>query len=108
MKFSQSLLVLALVAVLFGGCKKDNPKLIFKFKFDPNQERLGNIGTPTPLPAGHGGQSPSFNAMSAHYIELAQGALTALGTGAVLYHAPETHAAGDTAIDFSQSIFAKD
>jgi hypothetical protein len=108
MKFSQSLLVLALVAVLFGGCKKDNPKLIFKFKFDPNQERLGNLGDPTPLPAGHGGQSPSFNAMSAHYIELAPGPLTLLGQGKVLYRAPETNAGGSNAIDFSQSTFAKD
>jgi hypothetical protein len=93
---------------LIATFRQDAAKLIFKFKFDPNQERLGNLGTPTPLPSGHAGQSPSFNAMSAHYIELAPGPLTALGAGAVLYHAPETTAGGGTAIDFSQSRLAKD
>lgn len=87
---------------------KQVPKLIFKFKFDPTQERLGNLGSPTPLPAGHAGQSPTFNAMSSHYIELAQGPFTSLGGGAVLYHAPETSTGGSTAIDFEQSRFAKD
>ncbi|MES2622159.1 MAG: hypothetical protein V4615_15015 [Bacteroidota bacterium] len=99
--------------VLFAGCKKETttptgPKLIFKFKFDPTQERLGNTGAPTPLPSGHAGQSPTFNAMCAHYIELAAGPLTQLGGGDVLYHAPEVTTGGTKAIDFSQSKFAKD
>lgn len=110
MNILKTTLAVFLVAFLFNGCKKNEttPKLIFKFKFDPTQERLGNLGTPTPLPAGHGGQSPTFNAMSAHYIELAQGPLTPLGGGAVLYRAPETTAGGSTAIDFSKSTYAKD
>jgi hypothetical protein len=56
------------------------------------------------MPAGHSGQSPHFNAMSAHYIELAPNALTALGSGKVLYRAPETSVGGSPAIDFDQSI----
>ena len=44
--------------------------------------------------------------MSAHYVELAPTALTALGTGAVLYRAPETTAGGSNAIDFDKSGFA--
>lgn len=44
--------------------------------------------------------------MSAHYIELAQTASTALGTGAVIYKAPETDAGGETAIDFDKSLLA--
>jgi hypothetical protein len=112
MKKVLQLLTAAVLLAAIAGCdkdKKDNtPKLIFKFKFDPTQERLGNLGNPQPLPTGHAGQSPVFNAMSAHYIELAQGPLTALGQGAVLYRAPEVSTGGNAAIDFDKSTFAKD
>lgn len=96
----------------FFSCKKETttadaePKLIFKFKFDPNQERLNNIGQPEAMPAGHAGQSPLFNTMSAHYLELAPTALTALGKGAILYKAAETTTGGGNAIDFDKSSFA--
>ena len=112
MKHIKVLFAAFILMAAFAGCNKDNkdnaPKLIFKFKFDPTQERLGNLGNPQPLPAGHAGQSPAFNAMSAHYIELAQGPLTALGQGAVLYRAPEVTTGGSAAIDFDKSTFAKD
>ena len=112
MNFTKSLAAIIFCMILLAGCKKETsstPKLIFKFKFDPTQERLNGFGNPdSVMPANHAGQSPVFNAMSAHYIELAQGQLTALGTGAVLYKAPETTAGGSTAIDFAQSAFAKD
>jgi len=102
------LFVLFIAMLAFGGCKKEKtPKLIFKMKLDPTQARLGNLGNPAPMPAGHAGQDPSFNAITAHYIELAQGALTQIGQGAVLYHAEETTVGGATAIDFSKSRFAK-
>ncbi|HLP20333.1 MAG TPA: hypothetical protein VK174_08530 [Chitinophagales bacterium] len=108
----KTILAAALIALLFAGCNKDkadnSPKLIFKFKFDPNQERLGNLGNAQPMPSGHAGQSPRFNAMSAHYIELAPGPLTPVGQGTVLYLAPETTAGGTKAIDFEKSTFAKD
>jgi hypothetical protein len=55
------------------------------------------------VPANHGAQSPRFNKMSAHYIEMTPNQFTGLGAGAVLYHAPETNAGGATAIDFAQS-----
>ncbi|MEO8591277.1 MAG: hypothetical protein ABI432_18000 [Flavobacteriales bacterium] len=99
-----TLLVLAL-----GSCKKDDddttppvdagPRLILKFKFDSTQVRLNNIGQPASVIAGHGAQSPVFNKMSAHYVEFAPTALTALGTGDVVYHAPETTLGGANAID---------
>jgi len=79
------------------------PMLIVKFKFDPTQERLNNLGLPTALAAGHGAQSPVFNTISSHYVELAPDATTQLGFGTVLYHAPETTLGGANAIDFSQS-----
>lgn len=102
-----------LAAVVLTSCSKENnnggndgPKLVFRFKFDSTQARLNNIGQPAAMPAGHAGQSPVFNKMSAHYVELAPSALTALGAGAVLYHAVETNAGGSTAIDFEKSKFA--
>lgn len=99
-------------ALLFSCSKQDiqpntsEPKLIFKFKFDSTQVRLNNIGQPSSIPAGHAAQSPVFRSMSAHYLELAPTALTALGAGKVLYHAPEVNTGGANAIDFSQSNFA--
>lgn len=79
------------------------PMLIVKFKFDPNQVRLNNLGQPSTVPAGNAAQTPLFNSISAHYIEFAPTAFTQLGHGAIVYHAPETSIGGSTAIDFSQS-----
>src|SRR5687768_4641141 len=95
-----SLLLLVLFISIFNqSCKKDEdpddnnntqpvdttqidsiPQLIFKFKFDSTQTRLNNLGQAAPMPAGHGGQSPRFKGMSAHYIELSQGMYTAVGS----------------------------
>lgn len=101
-----------LVLIVFSSCQKNNDtpateaRLVLKFKFDSTQVRLNNIGQPSTIPAGNAGQSPRFNKMSAHYVELAPSAFTALGGGAVLYHAPETTAGGSKAIDFEKSNFA--
>jgi len=103
-----------LFILIFGcsiSCKKQSndvvaePNLIFRFKFDSTQERLNNAGQPSVIPSGHAAQSPVMNAMSVHYVELANTASTALGKGAVLYKAAETTAGGDTAIDFDKAIF---
>jgi len=84
------------------------PKLIFKFKFDSTQVRLNNFGQPTVVAAGNAGQSPKFNGMSAHYIELAQTDMTAVGGGVVLYKAEETTCAGAKAITFCKSVVCKE
>lgn len=85
------------------------PRLIFKFKFDSTQLRLNNLGQPTPnVPSGRAAYSPKFNKMAAHYIELAQNSLTALGAGKVLYHATETTKGGSTAIDFGHSVVVRE
>ena len=97
---------------LVWSCKDDEdvnqpapraPQLVFKFVFDSTQVRLDGFGIPSAIPAGHGAQSPVFNKMSAHYIELTPDAFTSLGGGEVLYHHEETTAGGATAIDFSKS-----
>lgn len=102
-------LVILAATLPFVSCSKDmddtldEPMLIVKFKFDPNQARLNNIGQPSTVAAGNAAQSPTFNTISAHYMELAPTALTQLGDGDILYHAPETTLGGSNAIDFSQS-----
>lgn len=112
----QSMLMLASAMYLFSSCQKhtDSPALIntgtakvnFIFKFDSNQVRLNALGQPSPMPAGNAGQSPRFNTMSAHYVELSPSAFTALGAGAILYKAPQVNTGGATAIDFANSKFA--
>ena len=79
------------------------PMLIVKFRFDPTQARLNNLGQPSTVLPGNAAQTPIFNSISAHYIEFAPTAFTQLGQGAVVYHAPETTLGGSNAIDFSQS-----
>ncbi len=111
-KITNNLLPFLVIMLVFASCKKETntpgtgANLILKFKFDSTQVRLNNIGQLQNVPAGNAGQSPLFNKMSAHYMELAPSAFTPLGAGAVLYHAPETSAGGFTAIDFEKSSFA--
>jgi hypothetical protein len=102
------LLLFIAATIPFFSCSNDNssneePMLIIKFKFDENQTRLNNLGQPSTIPAGNAAQSPIFNTISAHYVELAPNANTQIGQGTIVYHAPETTIGGSNAIDFSQS-----
>ena len=95
--------------ISFFSCddKDDNvqePYLIIKFQFDPNQVRLNNLGQPAAIPSGHAAQSPDFSKISAHYFELAPTAYTQLGNGTILYHADGTTQGGSVAIDFSKAV----
>lgn len=83
------------------------PKLVFKFSFDSTQIRLNNLGQPAAIQPGNAGQSPRFNGMSAHYIEMAQTDFTQIGQGAVLYKAEETECGGSRAIVFCKSVVCK-
>lgn len=103
--------MLAIGCMALAACKKEDEnagdaKINFIFKFDSSQARLNNLGQPAVLAAGHAAQSPRFNKMSAHYLELAPTATTMLGSGAVLYRAPEVTTGGANAIDFSKAIMA--
>jgi len=109
----KTVILLALIySFFFTSCENnvenETPSLIIKFKFDPNQVRLNNLGQPSLVPMGNAAQNPIFNAISAHYFELAPTAFTQLGNGAVLYHAAETTAGGAIAIDFEKSIIVKE
>jgi hypothetical protein len=103
-------LLLFTVVVFSQSCKdktttNDDPKLIFQFEFDSTQQRLDQIGQPASMQAGNAGQSPKFNTMSAHYIELTPGAFTQVGSGEVLYKADEV-VSSETGIDFSKAVQA--
>lgn len=100
-------------AVLSSCTKEKNccappnePMLNFIFKFDSTQVRLNGQGVPAAVAAGHKGQSPRFNSMSAHYVELTPTAFTLPGAGDILYKAPETTVGGSNAISFNESRFA--
>jgi len=104
-------LIAAFFSLFFLSCQKSgnntgNVKVNLIFKFDSTQVRLNSFGNPVTVPAGHGGQSPRFNSMSAHYAELTPAAITPLGNGTVLYRAPEVSTGGSNAIDFSKANFA--
>ena len=57
-----------LIGLGFFSCQKDDvstePNLIIKFKFDPNQVRLNNVGQQAIIPAGNAAQTPIFNSIS--------------------------------------------
>lgn len=105
------ILSVALMSGLFFSCDdkddkevvQDEPQLIVKFKFNPNQERLDNFGQPSTIPTGHAAQTPIFNKISSHYLEFAQNAMTQIGDGAILYHGMETNVGGANAFDFSKA-----
>lgn len=107
MKKAYILLLFLIAALPFFSCSSDNapeePMLIIKFQFDENQARLNNLGQPSTVAAGNAAQSPIFNTISAHYMELAPNAFTQIGQGTIIYHAPETNLGGASAIDFDQS-----
>jgi len=107
--YSKSSIIILVLGLSLLSCRKEEviteePKLLVKLSVDPNQERLGNFGQPVSVPDTNAAQNPVFNSISAHYLELAPTAYTALGAGEVVYHAPETTRGGDKAIDFSSSI----
>ena len=113
MNITKSFVLPVCMLMVMSSCKKSStdvvytgPKINFVFKFDSTQVRLNAFGQPVTVPANHGAQSPIFNTMSAHYLEMTKDQFTGIGAGAVLYRAPETTVGGANAIDFNQSKFA--
>ncbi len=106
--------------MVLAACQKDEeptstttpavkgPDLVVRFVFDPDQPRLDNFGNPAVMPDGHAAQSPDFNLVSAHYIELIPDEMTWLGDGEVVYQGAETDAGGDLAIDFDAAPLVAD
>ncbi|MCF8278671.1 MAG: hypothetical protein K9J17_18235 [Flavobacteriales bacterium] len=97
-------LIFSLSSCVEKDTQPDGPYLIFKFKFDPTQTRYDSFGNVATVPSGNAAQSPSFNKMSAHYVEMIPTAWTALGTGEIVYEGEETYAGGSRAINFDKAI----
>lgn len=99
---------LLLFALALSSCIKEpiedtsGPKLRFKFVFDSTLPRLNNLGQPATIPVGNAAQTPNFNLLGAHFIELAPTMYTALGTGDVLYVGEETTQGGSKALIFDK------
>nr|WP_321221456.1 hypothetical protein [uncultured Psychroserpens sp.] len=114
MKLFKLLPVLAIGLLLSCGEDQDDvaqpstPNLIIKLKFDPTQERLGNLGEPVSVGFGNAAQSPFIRKMSANYIEFTPSATTALGNGEIIFNGDETTIGGDLAINFENAVFAGD
>nr|WP_321233725.1 hypothetical protein [uncultured Psychroserpens sp.] len=112
MKTLKLIALLAFGLILSCGDNQDDlpipngPRLIIKLKFDPTQERLGNLGQPVSVAAGNAAQSPSIHRMSPNYIEFAPTATTALGTGEIIFEGEGTTLGGAQAIDFQNAFFA--
>ena len=81
-------------------------QLNLQFKFDPTQERLDNKGDAATIPTGNAAQSPVFNTMGVHFIELAPTATTLYKGGVEIYQGAATTAGGAKAIDFQQAKIA--
>ncbi len=86
--------LLALAAIItLSACDKNSdapddnsePQLSFQFQFDENQERLDGFGNPVAVADGSAAQSPEFNSMSVHYIELVPNQFTMVEDGAIVY-----------------------
>jgi hypothetical protein len=86
---------------------QNGPKLIFKIVLDSSQARLNNSGGLATIPVGNAGQVPQMNALSVHYIEIAQTDSTKFGGGTILYQAEETNCGGDKAILFCKTVLCK-
>lgn len=111
MKTNISAAVLALSVVLAISCKKEEDPpppvpgyITMNFVFNNMQARLNNIGENSTIPAGNAAQSPRFNSISAHYVEMTTDKWTPVGDGVILYNGPETNAGGATAVDFDQAL----
>ena len=102
---------LSFVLLTTHACKKteneDTKYFSLKFKFSNSQPRLDNNGQSVGLAPGHAAQSPDFNKLSIHYIELVKDEYTQLGQGAIIYRAPEKNIVANgftTAIDIRRLL----
>ncbi|MCD8528414.1 MAG: hypothetical protein LRY27_00155 [Chitinophagales bacterium] len=94
---------LAMVLISLSACKKDKqePMLIFKYTFDENGERLNNFGNPATIPAGNAAQTPDFQKLGIHSIELINYVVSLPTENTVLYKGETKEVNGVSGIDFS-------
>ena len=112
--------LLLFLAISFLACEKEpaspsqstDRMLKIRFRFDASQERLDNLGNPSTIPSAHATQTPDFNGLSIHFLELVTDEFTPYQQGAFVYKGEEVAATNSnsfgftTAIDFDQALVA--
>lgn len=103
-----SVCFLALSTTLIS-CKKEKqePKLVVKYIFDPNQERLGNFGEPLEVPEGNAAQNPYFHLLGIGSLELIATVNTLPTNNTLIYLGPLTSVGGAEAFDFDKQLRVK-
>ena len=103
-------LTIAIFIFGFSACNKENntPKLIVKYSFDKNQERLDNFGEPATIAAGNAAQTPIFRKLGVHSLELINTPYVLPNEGSILYTGAETTAGGTKAIDFEKEVLLEE
>ncbi len=110
MKLSNIITVLALL-VFVSACKKEEdkgPKLIFKYTFDKDGERLDNFGQPATIPTGNAAQTPDLKELGIHSIELIDYVVSFPTNQTVIYKGETRSKNGVSGIDFDQELIVKD
>lgn len=116
--YSVAVLLWFLLTTVLTSCNKEelpspgvtDKMLKISIRFDPDQARLDSFGNPSVVPAANATQTPSFNTMSAHFIELVGDEFTLYQQGAFLYKGEEVPANNSntygftTAIDFDKAL----
>lgn len=104
MKIYIPIIAIAILCISIASCKKENKKakLIIKYSFDENQERLDNFGNPSIIAAGNAAQTPKFRKLGVHSLELINSPYVLPYEGSIIYKGKETNAGGNTAVDFEQ------
>ena len=110
--FKIQIIILNLILFLFMSCSSDNSvdnaRVLFKLQFDPDQARLDNFGQLESVPEGNAAQTPRFNEMGVHYIELSEGINILAYEGTEIFNSPTTIEGGKEAIDFEQALYGAD
>ncbi len=83
-------------------------KIRFQFKFDENQTRLGAIGQASVIPEGNAAQTPDFQKLSVHVMDMTPNRFTPYGQGFLAYKGAETTAGGANAVDFDKAIIKEE
>jgi hypothetical protein len=110
MKFRAFFILFLGVSLTLLSCKKDEEEamLIFEYTFDEQGTREDNFGNPSNIPSGNAAQTPDFNLLGVHSLELINYVVSLPTSSTVIYRGEEHTHNGQTGIDFNQQIIIGD
>lgn len=102
--------IAASILLLVAACNKteEEPKLIFKYTFDKNGDRLDNLGQPATIPVGNAAQTPNMKELGIHSIELIDFVFSFPTNSTIIYKGETKTKNGISGIDFDQELVVKD